>query len=249
LPFPPLQTRGWLAVGVGQPFPDFFQLAAGPIEYPPLFGQATFKVTAKRLNNFPDDIALAVEGLPQGFAAKVEPVAKGKNEANITLTGPAELPEGEHKITLRGSGTFQNQPKTVTLSNVVLKVVKPLDVALAAPVVIPPGGKQKVKVTATRRGGEQGEISIELTNLPAGVTAPPGQKIPQGKPDVEIELSAAADAPLAKAANVVVVAKAKIKDKEITVQSPPSAVEVKKPEPKKEEPKKEEPKKPEAKKQ
>src|SRR5205807_5491763 len=125
--------------------------------------------------------------------------AKAKVEANITLTGPAELPEGEHKITIRGSGIFQNQPKTVTLSNVALKVVKPLDVALAAPVVIAPGGKQKAKIVATRRGGEQGEIAIELTNLPAGVTAAPGQKIAQGKADVEVELTAAANVPPAKA--------------------------------------------------
>src|SRR5439155_21755656 len=95
-----------------------------------------------------------------------------------------------HKITIKGSGTFQNQPKTVTLSNVALQVVKPLDVALAAPVVIAPGGKQKAKIVAKRRGGEQGEIEIELANLPTSVTAPPGQKIPQGKAEVEVELTA-----------------------------------------------------------
>jgi hypothetical protein len=246
--FPPPQLLGSLAVGVGQPFPEFFQLAAAPIEYAPLFGQATFKVTAKRLNNFPDVITLAVEGLPQGFQAKVQPIAQGKADADITLTGPAELPVGEHKITIKGSGTFQNQPKTATLNNIVLKIVGPLDVAVAAPVVIAPGGKQKVKITAARRGGEQGEIAVELTNLPAGVTAPPGQKIPQGKPDVEIELSAAANAAPAKAANVIVVAKAKIKGKDISVNSPPVVVEVKKPEEKKAEEKKPEAKKAEAKK-
>ena len=101
---------------------------------------------------------------------------------------------------------------------------------------------------AARRGGDQGEIAIELTNLPPGVTAPAGQKIPQGKADVEIELSAAPNAAPARAANVVVVAKAKIKDKDITVQSPPGIVEIKAPEPKKEEAKKEAPKKEEAKK-
>ncbi len=248
LTFPPPQLLSSLALGVGQPFPEFFQLAAGPIEYPPLFGQATFKVTAKRLNNFPDAITLAVEGLPQGFQAKVQPVAQGKADADITLTGPAELPAGEHKITIKGSGTFQNQPKTVTLSNIVLKIVAPLDVAVAAPVVIPPGGKQKIKVTAVRRGGEQGEIAIELTNLPAGVTAPPGQKIPQGKADVEIELTAAATAAPAKADKVTAVAKAKIKGKDISVNSPPAVVEVRKVEEKKAAEKKVEEKKPEAKK-
>jgi len=236
--YPPPQLLGSLAAGVGQPFPEFFQLAAGPIEYPPLFGQTVFKVTAKRLNNFPDAIALAVEGLPQGFQAKVQPIAQGKADADIMLTGPTELPEGEHKITVKGSGTFQNQPKTVTLANVPLKIVKPLDVAVAAPFTIAPGGKQKLKVVATRRGGEQGEIAIELTNLPAGVTAPAGQKIAQGKADVEIELTAAANTVPAKAANVTAVARAKIKDKDITVNSPPAQVEVQKPPEKKPEEKK-----------
>ncbi len=246
--FPPPQLLGSLALGVGQPFPNFFELTASPIEYAPLFGQATFKVTAKRLNNFPAPITLAVEGLPQGFQAKVQPIAQGQAAADITLTGPAELPLGEHKITIKGSGEFQNQPKTVTLANVALKVVAPLDVAVAAPVTIPPGGKQKIKITAVRRGGEQGEIAIELTNLPAGVTAPPGQKIPQGKADVEIEMTAAAAAAPIKADKVTAVAKTKIKDKDITVSSPPAVVEVKKVEEKKLEAKKPEAKKPEEKK-
>jgi hypothetical protein len=248
LAFPPPQLLGSLALGVGQPFPNFFELIAGPIEYAPLFGQTTFKVTAKRLNNFPAPITLAVEGLPQGFQAKIQPIAQGQAAADITLTGPAELPVGEHKITIKGSGEFQNQPKTITLANVALKVVAPLDVAVAGPVVIAPGAKQKLKITAARRGGEQGEIAIELTNLPAGVTAPPGLKIPQGKADVEVELAAAATAAPAKADKVTAVAKTKIKDKDITVSSPPTVVEVKKPEEKKAEEKKAEEKKAEAKK-
>jgi hypothetical protein len=226
LEHPPRYVLGDVALGVGPPFAEFFQLAVAPIEFPQLFGQANFKVTAKRLNNFQDPITLAIEGLPQGFQAKVTPIGQGKPDATIALTGPTELPEGEHKITIKGSGTFQFQPKTVVLSGLVLKVVKPLDVALA-PVAIAPGAKQKVKITAARRGGEQGEIIVEFKNLPAGVTAPPGIKIPQGKNDVEIELTAAANAAVTKAANAAVVAKAKIKGKDIAVESPAVVVEVK----------------------
>jgi hypothetical protein len=248
LEYPPRYLTGNLALGVGQPFPEFFQLAVAPIEFPQLFGQVTFNVTAKRLNNFPDAITLAVEGLPKGFQAKVVPIPQGQAQAAVTLTGPAELPEGEHKITLRGSGTFQNQPKTVALPAVVLKVVKPLGIALAAPVTIAAGAKQKVKIVATRRGGEQGEIAVEFKDLPAGVTAPAGIKIPQGKSDVEVELSAAANAAPTKAANAAVLAKAKIKGKDVSVESPPTVVEVKKPEEKKADAKKAEAKKADAKK-
>ena len=58
-----------------------------------------------------------------------------------------------------------------------------------------------VKVTATRKAGYKGPISVELRNLPAKVTAAKGT-IAQDQSGTELELSAAADAAAAEAANV-----------------------------------------------
>ena len=57
------------------------------------------------------------------------------------------------------------------------------------------GGKLKIKVKATRKGGYAGEIKLEVKNLPAGVT-PPAVAIAAGQNEVEIELAAATTAAL-----------------------------------------------------
>ncbi len=53
--------------------------------------------------------------------------------------------------------------------------------------------------------------------------------LPEGKGEVEIELTVAADAPAAKVDNVLVVAITKVKDQDIVVESTPFVVEVKTP--------------------
>lgn len=229
LTVPPPRLVGSLGLGVGPPFPEFFQLAAPEkvAEFPQVIAAGNLKITATRLNNFPDAINLAVAGLPEGVTVATPMIAAGQGEVVLAFTGPAELPEGEHKLTITGSGTFQNQPKSFVVSDVVLKVVKPLDVSVAAAGEIQPGGKQKLKVTLVRRGGEKPEVVIELKNLPAGVTGPAEIKIGPEQSEIEVELSAAADAAAVKMENVQAVAKCKIKDKDVVVESPPGVVEVK----------------------
>jgi hypothetical protein len=69
------------------------------------------------------------------------------------------------------------------------------------PLKITQGGKVKLKVIATRKGGYQGPINVELRNLPAKVTAMKGT-IAQGQTTVEVEITAAADAAVASKADV-----------------------------------------------
>ena len=57
-----------------------------------------------------------------------------------------------------------------------------------------PKGKAKLKVTAVRRDGFDGEIPLEITGLPEGVKAKAGV-IPSGKVEGEIEVEAAEAAP------------------------------------------------------
>lgn len=229
LVYPPSNLLTSVGLGVGPEFPPFFELslASKSVDFPQVIGAVTFQVKAKRLNKFPDAIALKVDGLPKGFKAVVKPIAKGKNDVQIQITGPADAAEGAHKISITGTATFQNQPKTVLLAEVPLNVVKPLAVAIAAPGAMIPGGKQKIKITLTRRGGEKGAVQVRLKNLPAGVSAPEKIEIPKDKNEVEIELTAAADAPAAKAENLLAVAATKIKGKDVTVESAPVAIIIK----------------------
>jgi hypothetical protein len=220
-----------LALGVGPVFPEFFKLKIEPdvVLLPQLVGTNTFKVKAEKLNKFDDAIALKVEGLPEGITAEVKPIEKGKAEAVVTLKGPETLAEGEHRFKLSGSATFTNQPQTASLGEIVLKVVKPLGVQAAAAGTIPPGGKQKLKVSVTRFGDHKAPITLAWKNLPAGIAAPADAAVPEGKNEVEIELTATAEAAVAKAENVIVVATSKVKDQDVTVESAPLAIEVKSP--------------------
>jgi hypothetical protein len=69
------------------------------------------------------------------------------------------------------------------------------------PLKLTPGGKAKLKVTATRKGGYQGPIDLEVRNLPANVTAPK-TSIAMDQTAVEIEVAAAAAAVVADKADV-----------------------------------------------
>src|SRR4029077_3139614 len=58
---------------------------------------------------------------------------------------------------------------------------------------IPQGGKAKVKITATRKGGYQGPIALEFRNLPANVTASK-TTVAMGQNEAEIEVTVPANA-------------------------------------------------------
>src|SRR5439155_7327692 len=66
---------------------------------------------------------------------------------------------------------------------------------MPAQLSIPLGGQAKLAVKATRVGGFKGAIPLKLTGLPEGITAPAETAIPEGKNDLAIDLTCAADAP------------------------------------------------------
>ncbi len=113
-----------VAVGVGPVFPKFFELSVAKkeVEVAADAKEAKLKVTLKRLEKFDDTVTVSLAGLPQGFAAKPAPIAKGKTDAELTLTLPKERSPGVHKLTLTGQGTYLNQPQTIVLADVVLKI-------------------------------------------------------------------------------------------------------------------------------
>src|SRR5262249_60655626 len=70
-----------------------------------------------------------------------------------------------------------------------------------APRKQPPGDRAALKGTATGMAGSQGPIALEVRNLPAKVTAAK-TTIEMGKSEVEIEVTAAADAAVGDKADV-----------------------------------------------
>lgn len=229
-PYPPPQLTSLLGLGIGPVFPDFFALKVpAPAVLPQLVGVGSVKVVADRKDKFAEAISLAVEGLPENIKAEVKPIEKGKNDVEIKLTGPTDLPEGEHKFRITGNGTHQLQPRSFVLGEVVLRVIKPLAVSIAPAGPLATGAKQKVKVSITRYGENKEPVTLILKNLPTGVTAPENLAIPGDKNELEFELTSVAEAAVGKIENLQVAATGKVKDQMITVESPPVALEVKKP--------------------
>jgi len=228
LPYPPASLVELVGVGVGPVFPDFFKLSSndGAVLFPQLVGSSTIKVKVERTNKFDGAVALAVQGLPPGFAVgEVKPIEKGKNEIDIALTGPVAVAEGDYLIRIQGSATFQNQPKSV-VHNAVLRVVKPLQVSLTPAGPLVSGGTQKAKIAITRYGDEKQPVQLALENLPPGVSVPADLVIAAEASEIEIDLTAAADAAVGEFGDPRVIATTTVAGRKIVAASPPVVLRI-----------------------
>jgi hypothetical protein len=171
---------------------------------------ANVKVISTRAEGFGEDIALAVTpvapqpGLPPGVTAAVKPIAKGTNEIEISFAANAQAPLGQFSVVLVGTGKLGN--------NTGVQPIPALFLNLQAPFVLKPdfgggnlakGQTLKVKVVAERNPAYAGEIVLTFQNLPKGVTAA-AATITAGQNEVEVVLTAAADAAVGAVPNIVV---------------------------------------------
>ncbi|HEX5445524.1 MAG TPA: hypothetical protein VFW87_16985, partial [Pirellulales bacterium] len=227
LPYPPAALDGLVGLGVGPVFGDFFQLAVepSPVPFAQVAGAASFNVKATKSNGFNDVITLAVDGLPPGVTATVAPIAKGQPQATIQLTGPGSLAEGDYRFRVIGSASFQNQPKQMIVDSAVLRVVRPFEVSIAPAGPVKRGANQKVKVTVARTAAAAGAVTLRLKNLPSGMNAPAEITLAEGKNEIEVEIAAAAEAPLGDI-GISAVATTKVKEKQVTIESPVVALAV-----------------------
>src|SRR5205807_7432405 len=110
------------------------------------------------------------------------------------LTPAANAAVGAFPIPVVGKAKVMGKDVTVNAVPASLVVALPFELKVEpAPVKVDIGDKVKIKVTAVRKGGYAGPISLEVRNLPANVTAPKAD-IAAGQDAVEIEVTAAAAA-------------------------------------------------------
>jgi hypothetical protein len=203
LTYPPRNLLTDLVVGVGDKPP--FTLTA-KFDQPEAFrGTSTMlTITAARGEGFTEEIFLTPVGIPQGVQPVVKSIPAGANEVKIELKLPANAPFGEFPVSVVGRANFKDHDYGVTASPAMLVLAPPFDLtAQPDKVAIDAGGKVKFKVLATRKAGYQGPITLAVQNLPTGVTAP-AATIAQGQAEVEIELTAAANAMVGDKAGVTV---------------------------------------------
>jgi hypothetical protein len=151
-------------------------------------------ITTGRNPGFAEEITVTPVGLPPNVAFPATKIGKGQNEVKVQLTPAANAPLGKFPVRFTGKANPSNKEFEVTTSPAELVLALPFDLKVAPAVLkVEIGAKAKMKVLATRKGGYQGPIALELRNLPANVTAPKAT-IAMAEAATEIEVSAAANA-------------------------------------------------------
>jgi hypothetical protein len=157
---------------------------------------AKVKVTTTR-KGYQGPIPITLRNLPTAVTAPKAAIAKGENSVEIELNASFEAVERD-TVDVAAAGTAGASAREVVSPCVTVSLVSfnppPFEVSLEpAATKVSQGTAAKLKATVTRKGGFDGPITLELRNLPAGVTAAK-LTVPMGKSSAEIELTALANA-------------------------------------------------------
>jgi hypothetical protein len=200
LAYPPQSLFSRIGVAVTQKPP--FTLSAHFDRAEGIRGQPmALTIRATRVTGFTDEIALSAANLPsKSISATLKNIPMGRIDVKAQLQAAANAALGSFPVSFTGNSKFQGRDFAVTTQPIPLVLVMPFDLQVdTAPVKLLPGGKARIKVTATRNGGYQGPITLEVRNLPGFVTAAK-TTLAAGQDAAELELSAAANAtPVQKA--------------------------------------------------
>jgi hypothetical protein len=201
LPYPPRHLNNQIGVAVTEKPP--FTLSAKFDQAEAVRGQpATVTVTAVRVTGFVDDIVLMPFNFPPNVVPVIKNIPKNQNAVQIQVNPNINTPLGTFTVSFTGKAKYKNQDFLVTASPASLVVALPFALKVEpAPLQVTQGAKAKLKVTAVRKGGYKGPITVQLRNLPANVTAP-AATIAAGQTAVDIEVSAAPTAVPASKADV-----------------------------------------------
>jgi hypothetical protein len=124
-----------------------------------------------------------------------------KNEAEVVVLIPADLPEVPHQLAVKAE-LLQRDGKTVEaiaytpVMEVV--VVNPIQIKLGAPVAakLDPKAGATVEVSGKidRQESVKGDVTVNITGLPAGVAQPAAVKVKEGQQDFKFSLKFPANA-------------------------------------------------------
>ncbi|TWU47551.1 hypothetical protein Poly51_53510 [Rubripirellula tenax] len=178
----------------------------------PIGGNTAFVVTATR-KGYNGEIAMELDGLPDGVTAMAYPVPAGRVEIPVLLTASAEAKHAASLFTIAGHGDEKNfgvmgrlkqEHKLVLGQNrrhmwsheteraaMAVSDAAPFKIELVQPATpIIRGGSKSLLVRVTKDEGFDQDIRIRTLYNPPGVGVNNGQKIAKGKSEVEIPLTA-----------------------------------------------------------
>lgn len=183
-------------------------------------GQKYEVSAAARVFGSPLDLDLTVFG-PDGAQVAANDDAAGSVDPELSFTPSVD---GTYRVVV----TDRSGKSGTRAANYRLSIEVPTeDLEVSAPAVLnmPLGSQAKLTVKASRKGGFKGPIPITVTGLPAGVTAPENLVIPEGKSELAIDLTCAADAAVT-ATLCSVVSTPQIGDRILTRSTAPTLVAI-----------------------
>ena len=169
---------------------------------------AKVKVIAERGEGLDAAIALTANpekgGLPANITADLKQIEPGQNEIEIAFTGNDKAPDGPFTVVLTGTHTKDKATTTASTPGIGLRLEAPFTLQPSvADAKLARGGTTNVKVAVQRNPAFAGEIKLTFDKLPAGVTAPE-TVLPADQSEIEIALTAAADAAAGTVDTIVV---------------------------------------------
>ncbi|MDX1944202.1 MAG: PPC domain-containing protein [Pirellulaceae bacterium] len=233
MPYPPAWIDGVLFVCGMRDSPPFYSLRGdkNELNFPRPVGQTQLSLAFERIGDkFKDPITIYPLGLPAGVTAEIKRNGNGPKETyDVLIKGPKDLAEGAFTFRYVAYGDLAGRGIAVQSGDIRVNVINPVAVVIAPAGPLVAGKTQKVKLTLTRLGDDQQPVDVKFKSLPAGVTAPENTTLAADQNEVEIELTAAADAAPIKFEQLIAVATGKYAGVDLSVESPAAALEVKAP--------------------
>jgi hypothetical protein len=195
-------------------------------------GQTQLTLAMQRTEATFKDVPLTVlmPKVPKGMTAEVKRNGNGPAETyDIILKGAKDLPAGRHTLRYFTYAELATTGLAVVSNDVVVTIADPLAVTVTPAGPIVAGMTQKVKLAIARRGDDRHPVELKFKSLPPGVTAPEKITLTAEQNEIEIELTAAADAAPVMFKELVAQATSTTAGQPITGESPATTLEVKKP--------------------
>jgi hypothetical protein len=197
LTYPPMHLQSLVALAVKEKAPFSLAIKMDPPEGVP-GGKANVIITVTRDPGFDEEITITP---PTGLPATIPPpktvtaIAKRKTETTFPLDLNAKTPLGESFVLLTAKSKFQGKEVFGVVPPLMLVLGVPFELQVEPAVIsLKPGDKAKLKVTAIRKGGYKGPITLDVRKLPPMVTV--GKAIiAADQTTAEIDIAAAPTAP------------------------------------------------------
>jgi len=237
LSYPPAWLDGWVPATVAaEQTPFYLATLDRPAVVLPKAGagQGEFVVKLERKSDqFKDPLQIYLQGAPPGLTFEIKRNGNGPAETyQVIAKGAAALNVGKYPLQVIAYAELAGKGQIVPLPELPLEVAAPLSVHVGPAGALVFGNTQKLRISVGRLAvagqPDRQPVVVKWKKLPPGVTAPTEVTVPADKDFVDVDLTAAADAPVGMIPDLQVTATTKFQGTDVAVESPPLVAEVKK---------------------